>query len=137
LVVGDFNVNGRHLTKPIMDQFRNFLKFPEGRGYQVFFDEWFNDLSEYNEMLNLLSECGSVSDLAWANFGESPVTYGEKILHPEGEAHPGDVILTGPEDLLSEQSLDYILHISNEELEETQDIDHLDATLLNVRSYDL
>lgn len=88
-------------------------------------------------MIHLLSECGCVNDVARMKYGESPVTFGERIERDEGEVVPGEVVLTAQTDLLSEQSLDYIFHIANEDFEDTQDIDNLDMELLNVSQFNM
>lgn len=46
------------------------------------------------------------------------MTFGEKIQHIDGD-QPGEIVLTDRRDLLSEQSLDYIFQITNDDIEDT------------------
>jgi len=59
-------------------------------------------------MIKLLSESGTVLDVAWSHFGDSPTTFGEWLDTSDGLYEPGELVLTHQNDLMSEQSLDYI-----------------------------
>lgn len=109
IIAGDLNVDYRNCVY----SFQNF-NHP--------LREHFGPYHEYDEIIKILTKNKNknniVIDLLCQNFKERPVTYGDIILDEKNEKTPKETALTNPEDLLSEQSLDYILQYIPRELNE-------------------
>ena len=111
MVVGDFNISSRKYNKNMMDVFKN--KLEEDEGFKLFFDPKFDCLYEHEIMLKLLSSDGlfNVNDLKDSIKDENgaPATFAGSLTMEDGTKVPTDVALMGKSDLMTEQSLDYIL----------------------------
>ena len=92
--------------------------------------EDFNDLAEYECMIQLLSKVGQVTDCAKMKYKESPITYGDVLAN--GRA--SEIVLTCVEDQKSQQSLDYIIQIDKNTVE---DDDELESQIPFMRKLEL
>lgn len=107
IIAGDLNVDHR---KGVYN-FQNF-KHPlrEHVGPYHEFEEIVKILSKNKNQDNILI------DLLCENHKERPITYGDVTVNEKNEKVPKETALTIEEDLLSEQSLDYILQYIPREL---------------------
>jgi endonuclease/exonuclease/phosphatase family metal-dependent hydrolase len=104
LLVGDLNVDARN---PFIESDK-VKKYPQYKLYSHLGDkELFN---EYEAMMCILSDNhnDSLEDLLHKTYGEHPITYGDTYMDDNKEMKPIETVLTLPDDLCSNQSLDYI-----------------------------
>ncbi len=109
IVLGDLNVDHRKCIY----NFENF-KHPLRPHFGVY--------NEIEELMKIMTKNknkdNKLIDLLLENHKERPVTYGDIMLNEKNEKIPKETALTNQEDLLSEQSLDYILEYIPRELDE-------------------
>ena len=105
LVVGDFNVNSR--GKPLPSQNFHELAWVKKHKSTTFL--------EYDYLSGVLSKDSKdkLVDIAFEAYGTHPVTFGDVEHHEEDhKRRPREVYLTNPDEFMSEQSLDYIFHLT-------------------------
>lgn len=120
VVLGDFNISSRKFNKVIMDQFRD--KAMRDPGFTIFLDPNFDCVYEYKIMMKLLSKEGlfKVTDFKEGKRDDygPPVTFGGVEIDEDGEPIPVETALSGKHDLMSEQSIDFILQFERTDMPE-------------------
>lgn len=111
LITGDFNISSRAHSNVLKEQFKILTQIDAG--FESFTDPNFDSTYEYQTMLKILSDGEKHDVFDFKNtFSDSeggPPTFGAVVFDEEDNPLPVETALSNEMDLMSQQSIDYIL----------------------------